>query len=74
MDKKLEKLHADLAVVDDAYRTVTAPLAWAQAEAGIDPSDDDQKRVREVVARRERLWVEIRLREKEIADRSRGSG
>jgi hypothetical protein len=32
MDKKLEKLHADLAVVDDAYRTLTAALAWAQAE------------------------------------------
>ena len=73
MDKKLEKLHADLAVVDDAYRTLTAPLAWAQAE-GIDPSDDDQKQVREIVARRERLWVEIREREKEIADHSRGSG
>jgi hypothetical protein len=33
MDKKLEKLRADLAVVDDAYSTLTAPLAWAKAES-----------------------------------------
>jgi DNA primase len=74
MDKKLEKLHADLAVVDDAYRTLTAPLAWAKAEAGIDPSDDDEKRVSEIVARREKLWAQIREQEKVIAERARGSG
>jgi hypothetical protein len=55
MDQKLEKLHADLAVVDDAYRTVTVPLAWAKAEAGINPSDDDERQVRELVIRREKL-------------------
>jgi DNA primase len=74
LDKKLEELRAELVAVDDAYRTLTAPLAWAKMEAGIDPSDEDERLVREIVARRDKLWADIRQRETDVRNLANGSG
>ena len=42
-DPLLHKLHEELWSLENAYNSRSAYLAWAKAEAGFDPSEDEMQ-------------------------------
>lgn len=58
-DRDVEELRAELARVEQAYLDLTGMLALAKAEAWLDPDEEDQKRIRDLVARRDALVAQL---------------